>query len=150
MKLAEEEALYPLDAVRQTLESLPQFQELGIRIVEVVRGVCVAQLDPSPRLAGNPETGVVHGGVVTTLLDSVGGAAAFSVVRRGQSVATLDLRIDYLRMSDPRRAIFGRAECYRLSRSVAFVRGIAYCEEREPMAHCAATFMIGSVGFSIQ
>ena len=150
MKLPEEDVLYPLDQVRQTLESLPHFQELGIRIVEVGRGVCTAQIDPSPRLAGNPDTGAVHGGVVTSLLDSVGGAAAFSVIRRGQTVATLDLRIDYLRMSDPGRAIFGRAECYRLSRSVAFVRGMAYCDEEEPMAHCAATFMIGSVGFSLR
>lgn len=149
MKVPEEDALYPLEQVRQAMETLPHFQELGIRIVEAGRGVCVAQIDPSPRLAGNPETGAVHGGVVTTLLDSVGGAAVFSVIRRGQSVATLDLRIDYLRMSDPRRAIFGRAECYRLSRSVAFVRGMAYCDSKEPLAHCTATFMIGSVGFSL-
>jgi len=64
-------------------------------------------------------------------------------------VATLDLRIDYLRASEPGRAIFGRAECYRLSRSVAFVRGTAYCEEAEPLAQCAATFMIGSLGLSL-
>jgi uncharacterized protein (TIGR00369 family) len=131
------------------LESLPHFQELGVRIVEVGRGVCVAQIDPSPRLAGNPETGVVHGGVITTLLDSVGGAAAFSVILRGQSVATLDLRIDYLRASEAGRAIFGRAECYRLSRSVAFVRGTAYCDGAELLAQCAATFMVGSVGFTL-
>ncbi|MBI5443746.1 MAG: PaaI family thioesterase [Deltaproteobacteria bacterium] len=149
MKVRPEEELYPIDQVRETVGGLPQFQELGIRIVEVGRGVCVARLEPSPRLAGNPETGAVHGGVITTLLDSVGGAAALSVIRAGQSLATLDLRIDYLRMSEPGRAIFGRAECYRLSRSVAFVRGTAYCEETEPLAHCAATFMVGSVGLSL-
>jgi uncharacterized protein (TIGR00369 family) len=149
MRVPEEDALYPLDQVRATLESLPHFQELGIRIVDLGRGFCAAQLEPSARLVGNPDTGAVHGGVVTTLLDSVGGAAAFSVIRNGQTVATLDLRIDYLRMSDPQRAIFGRAECYRLSRSVAFVRGLAYCDEEEPLAHCAATFMVGSVGFSL-
>lgn len=150
MKPSEEDSLYPLERVRQTLESLPHFQELGIQIVDVARGSCTARLDPSPRLAGNPDNGAVHGGVITTLLDSVGGTAAFSVIRQGQAVATLDLRIDYLRMSEPGRAIFGRAECYRLSSSVAFVRGMAYCEERETLAHFVATFMIGSVGFSIR
>lgn len=149
MKIGNEEALYPIDGVRRSMESLPHCRELGIRIVEVGRGFCVARIEPSPQLAGNPETGVVHGGVVTTLLDSVGGTAAFSVVRRGQTVATLDLRIDYLRMSAPGRPIFARAECYRLGRRIAFVRGIAYCDEKEPLAHSASTFMVGSVGFSL-
>lgn len=148
MRVAEEDRLYPLESVRQTLESLPHFRELGIQIVDLGRGICVAQLEASPRLVGNPETGVVHGGVITTLLDSVGGAAAFSVILKGQTVATLDLRIDYLRMSEPGQAIFGRAECYRLSRSVAFVHATAYCRAEEPLAQCAATFMVGSVGFS--
>jgi uncharacterized protein (TIGR00369 family) len=149
MKPAEEGALNPLETVRETLESLPQFQELGIKLVDLGRGFCVVRIEPAPRLAGNPETGAVHGGVVTTLLDSAGGAAAFSVVRKGQSVATLDLRIDYLRMSRPGQAILGRAECYRLTRSIAFVRAVATCDE-EPVAQCAATFMIGSVGFSLR
>ncbi|NJD67563.1 MAG: PaaI family thioesterase [candidate division NC10 bacterium] len=149
MSLPKEDDFYPLEQVRQVFESLPHFRELGITLVELTRGSCTARLDPAPRLAGNPETGALHGGVITTLLDSVGGAAAFASVRQGQTVATLDLRIDYLRASEPGRAIFGRAECYRLSRSVAFVRGTAYCEEAEPLAHCAATFMVGSIGFSL-
>ncbi len=149
MALPEEDDFYPLAQVRQVLEGLPHFRELGITLVELTRGTCTARLDAVPRLAGNPETGAVHGGVITTLLDSVGGAAAFARIRRGQTVATLDLRIDYLRASEPGRAIFGRAECYRLGRTVAFVRGTAYCDEAEPLAQCAATFMVGSVGFSL-
>ncbi len=150
MGRTDEHDLYSLEQVRQVLEGLPHFRELGITLVELTRGRCLARLDASPRLAGNPETGAVHGGVITTLLDSVGGAAAFSSIRQGQTVATLDLRIDYLRASEPGRAIFGQAECYRLARSVAFVRGTAYCEETDPIAQCAATFMVGSVGFSLR
>ncbi|MBE0617553.1 MAG: PaaI family thioesterase [Proteobacteria bacterium] len=146
----EENDLYPIEQVREVLEGLPHFRELGIILVEIKRGSCTARLDAAPRLAGNPETGAVHGGVITTLLDSVGGAAAFSIIRRDQTVATLDLRIDYLRASEPGQAIYGRAECYRLARSVAFVRGTAYCKEAEPLAQCAATFMVGSVGFSLR
>ncbi|MHB8767213.1 MAG: PaaI family thioesterase [Deferrisomatales bacterium] len=149
MKLPPEPELYPLEQVRQTMTELPHFRELGIRLVELVRGGCTARIEASPRLIGNPDTGAVHGGVITSLLDSVGGTAAFSAVRRGQSVATLDLRIDYLRMSEPGAAIVGRAECYRLSRNVAFVRGDARSEGRGPLAHFVATFMVGSVGFSL-
>lgn len=150
MKLPDENDCYPLEQVRETLESLPHFRELQIEIVKISRGACTAKIAPSPRLVGNPDTGAVHGGVVTTLLDSVGGAAAFTAIRRGQTAATLDLRIDYLRMSEPGAALFGRAECYRLSRNIVFVRGTAYCDEQSPLAHCTATFMTGSVGFRLQ
>lgn len=141
----DETELYPLEKVRETLEALPHFQELGIRIVEVVRGACTARLEPSPRLVGNPDTGAVHGGVITTLLDSVGGAAAFSAVRLGQTVATLDLRIDYLRAAEPGLDLYGHAQCIKRTRSVAFVRGTAYDRDPEdPFATCIATFMLGA------
>jgi uncharacterized protein (TIGR00369 family) len=146
MKVRKEEYLHPLDGVRSLMESFPFTRELGIRMLDVRRGSCVARIDPSPRLAGNPETGVVHGGVITALLDTAAGAAALTVIGRRQMVATLDLRIDYLRMSDPTRPLLGRAECYRLSRSIAFVRGTAYCDEEKPVAQCAATFMVRSAG----
>ena len=149
LRLPEEAVLYPLDHVRATLASIPHCVEIGLQIVEFHRGVVEARIEPSPRLAENPETGVVHSGVITTLFDHLGGMAAFSVARRGQTVATLDLRIDYLRMSEAGRTIFGRVECYRLSRSVAFVRGVACCDRDEPFAHCAATYVLGSVGFSV-
>jgi uncharacterized protein (TIGR00369 family) len=150
MRIGDEEDLYPLGQVRETLEGLPHFRELGLAVSEFERGRCTLRIDPSPLLIGNPDTGALHGGVITTLLDSAGGAAAFSVVRRKQTVATLDLRIDYLRTAAPDRAIYGRAECYRLTRSVAFVRGVAFCDAKKPVANFAAAFAVGSVGFSIQ
>lgn len=150
MRIGDEADLYPLDQVRETLEALPHFRELGLEVSEFERGRCTLRIDPSPRLIGNPDTGALHGGVITTLLDSAGGVAAFSVIRRGQTVATLDLRIDYLRMAAPGPAIYGRAECYRLTRSVAFIRGVAFCDERKPVASFAADFAVGSVGFSMQ
>jgi len=150
METEELQGRYPLEQIRGVLEELPHFRELGLRIVDLARGTCVVQLDHDPRLIGNPDAGTVHGGVITTLLDSAGGAAAFSVVAEGQTVATLDLRIDYLRPAKSGAAILGRAECYRKTRTVAFVRGVAYHDTPEdPIANCTACFMVGSVGFSV-
>jgi acyl-coenzyme A thioesterase PaaI-like protein len=56
--------------------------------------------------------------------------------------ATLDLRIDYLRPATPGKTVIGRAECYRVTRSIAFVRGQAHDgDANDPLAQVAATFM---------
>jgi acyl-coenzyme A thioesterase PaaI-like protein len=83
--------------------------------------------------------------VVTTLLDSAGGAAVFSMLALPSSIATLDLRIDYLRPSTPAAPLYARVECYKLTRSVAFTRGTAYNHDpSDPVASMAATFMLNT------
>jgi uncharacterized protein (TIGR00369 family) len=94
-------------------------------------------------LVGDPQSGVLHGGVVTTLLDSTAGAAVMTRLLMPSPIATLDLRIDYLRPSTPRAPLHARVECYKVTRHVAFTRGIAYnTDERDPVASMAATFML--------
>ena len=72
-------------------------------------------------------------------------AASFAVwIRRGRFVAhaTLDLRVDYLRPARPGQTVIGRGECYRLTRSIAFVRGQAHDgDPADPIAHVAGTYM---------
>lgn len=135
--------------IAAVFERLPQIKTLGIRVISVERGSSTMCMDYRDDLVGNPRTGVLHGGVVTTLLDSVAGAAAFTLVAPGSTLATLDLRIDYLRPALPRERLFGFAEVYRQTSNVAFVRGHAYQDEPgTQVASATATFMVGSVGFS--
>ena len=57
--------------------------------------------------------------------------------------ATLDLRVDYPRAARPGATVIGRGECYRIARSVAFVRGWAHDgDPSDPVAHVAGTFMV--------
>ena len=121
----------------------PHMRQLGIRFVSVEPGLAIAMVPYRDDLVGDPTTGVLHGGVVTTLLDSTAGAAVFSKVAGFLPIATLDLRIDYLRPSTPQLALYARVECYKLTRNVAFARGTAYNgDERDPVASMAATFML--------
>lgn len=94
-------------------------------------------------LVGDPETGVIASGPILALMDMATSIAVW--LKRGAFLphATLDLRIDYLRAATPRRAVIGRGECYRLTRSIAFVRGIAHDgDPADPLANVAGTFMV--------
>ena len=96
-------------------------------------------------LVGDPLRGVVFGGVVTTLLDQAGGVATLCSLPELVSIATVDLRIDYLRAAAPGRDLYGRAECIKRTRSVAFVQGRAWDDDPDdPFAICIGTFMLGA------
>ena len=121
----------------------PHMRELGFELIEVEAGVAVGRIVYRPEFVGDPRTGVIHGGVVTSLLDSVGGAAVIAKLRRPIPLATLDLRIDYLRPSVPEQQLTARVECYKATRNVAFTRGFAFDgDPADPVASMAASYML--------
>lgn len=131
-----------LDDIARLFGQIKQSVALGISIILVERDSALLQLPYSDRIIGDPETGTVHGGVVTTLMDSAAGCAVLSVTPEGYTIATLDLRIDYLQPAIAGQDMRGFAECYKRTRNLAFVRGIAYHEDRSnPIANFAACFM---------
>ncbi|WP_439817375.1 PaaI family thioesterase [Zavarzinia sp. CC-PAN008] len=96
-----------------------------------------------PKLVGNVETGVLHGGAITALLDHTGGDAVQSALGRRQPIATLDLRLDYMRPASPGLGVMAHAHCFKLTKHIAFVRGTAYQEdEADPVATCVATYIL--------
>ncbi|MEQ8247198.1 MAG: PaaI family thioesterase [Alphaproteobacteria bacterium] len=139
-----EEPAIALDLIKSFGAEIPFLKALETRIDFLDRGRCGLSLDWRENLVGDAATGVVHGGVISTLLDSASGMAVFSVIPRVMQVATLDLRIDYLRPALPRVAIKAEADCYRLSNNIAFVRGRAYQEADREIASGLATFMLDS------
>jgi uncharacterized protein (TIGR00369 family) len=132
----------------KAFESLPHCRYLGMQLTALSTERVEMFVPYAENLIGNPKTGVVHGGVITTLLDTLGGLAVMAAAPEGRPVATLDLRIDYLKPATPGMNIRGVAECYKLTASVAFVRGHAFHEDTsDPIAHCTGTFMISGTGF---
>jgi uncharacterized protein (TIGR00369 family) len=129
-------------------ENIPHARALGMRVIELRYGHGFMRVPYDEKLIGNPATGVVHGGVITAFLDTLCGLVVMASVPARTAIATLDLRIDYLRPAAPNSDILGSAECYKVTRTIAFVRGIAYQETfRDPIANCAGTFMLGANGF---
>ncbi len=124
-----------------------QAQALGVETVGFEKDVAIMKVPYSLDLVGDPDTGVIAGGVVTTLLDHASGLAVLTALGALTSIATLDLRIDYMRAAEPGKALFCRAHCYKLTRSVAFVRASAYDDNPDdPVATAQAAFMLNSSG----
>jgi uncharacterized protein (TIGR00369 family) len=96
-----------------------------------------------PELVSMPETGIMATGAIVSLIDTCSGTAVWQKMGGFRPVVTVDLRIDYLRAAAKGETVIARCECYKLTRKVAFVRGIAHSGDPErPTAHSAATFMI--------
>ena len=97
-------------------------------------------------LVGDPETDVLSGGLVTTLLDHVGGLAVWIALGKFESIATLDLRVDYMRAATARRDLVAEARCYHLTRSVAFVRAWAFEDSPDdPVAAAQSAYILSSM-----
>lgn len=121
----------------------PHSRALGLKFVHVEAGAGTLKVEWREDLAGDAATGVIAGGVVTAMLDHVCGLAVLASITQPGLIATLDLRIDYLRPAEPRRDLYAEARCYRITRSVAFVRASAYEDTPDhPVATCQATFAL--------
>lgn len=93
-------------------------------------------------LAGPGDSGVLASGPIISLMDNATSMSAWTLCGRFVPHATLDLRIDYMRAAVPGRTVIGRGECYKLTRTIAFIRGIAHDgDPDDPVAHVAGTFM---------
>ncbi|MFW6051239.1 MAG: PaaI family thioesterase [Myxococcota bacterium] len=153
--MADRKGPFPKDAVLARINeaftdaAVPHNAALGLRAIDCGHGEATLRLPYDQKLVGNPETGVLHGGAVTTLMDATAGMAVFMKLMKPTRIATLDLRIDYLKPATPGQDVVARAECYKVTRQVAFVRGLAYHDDPEdPIASAAGTFMIFQEGKS--
>lgn len=93
-------------------------------------------------LVGVAETGVLASGPIISLMDNATSMAVWTLARRFVPHATLDLRVDYMRAAEPGKTVIGHGECYKLTRTISFIRGIAHDgDPLDPVAHVTGTFM---------
>lgn len=115
--------------------------ELGLRYIDHGDDWAELGFDYDPKLAMNAANGVLASGPVISLIDSASGLSIVAKTKKARPLATLDLRIDYVRAAPPGRPITARATCYKVTRNVAFVRCSAHDgDPDDPVAHSLATF----------
>lgn len=128
---------------RQFIEAIPHSRALGMQVDSIGDGVAIISMPYDTRFVGDPATGVIHGGAVSALMDTASGAAVMCHPSAPAGTATLDLRIDYMRPAAPGQRITARAECYHVTRSVAFVRVTATDDDAaRPVAGATGAFTL--------
>lgn len=127
------------------VEFIPHCKDMGMEIIETGTGYTILRQPYRPELMGDKERGFTHSSVMTSLVDTASGMAVFMSLAEYETIATLDLRMDYLRPAIIEQPIYAKAECYRLTSQIAFVRAIAYQQSPiDPIATSQSTFMRSS------
>lgn len=123
-------------------EQVPATRALNFSFVDHGVDFCLTKVPYSKTAIGYPDTGVLAGGVITTALDDCSGVAVLLASGKMQPVATVALRIDYMRSAEPGRDLLVHAHCFKLTRNIAFARGVAYHDSPDdPIATSVGTFM---------
>lgn len=128
------------------MQSLPYCKALGLQILALGDGRAKVVMPWDARFVGDPVTGVIHGGAVSALMDTASGAAVMCHPAGPQGTATLGLRIDYMRPATTGQTITASAECYHVTKSVAFVRVTTTDDDiARPVAMATGTFTLEGI-----
>jgi uncharacterized protein (TIGR00369 family) len=100
------------------VESIPFHKHLGLQIRTDGEGKAKAELPFRPELIGNFARPSIHGGVLSTMADALGGFAVWSGLSVEDRVSTIDLRVDFLAPAGG-ETVFGEAEVIRSGNHVA-------------------------------
>ena len=124
------------------IATLRHCQVLGLTVEHGEENFLVVRLPYSQHIVGNPLTGTVHGGSLTTLMDTACGTAVFASLPGFELCPTLDLRMDYMKAAEPNQDLIAEARLIRIASHVVFTECNVYqAEDRELVARCSATFM---------
>jgi len=96
-----------LSSVRDFMHAIPFNRELGIIVVDIEPGTVTLEIPFRDALIGDPSRPALHGGVISSIMDTAGGAAVWTAIGVSDRCSTIDLRVDYLL---PGRAAALRAE----------------------------------------
>jgi uncharacterized protein (TIGR00369 family) len=129
-------------------------QVLGLKITSVQPADVRAQFDMKPELVGHYTYGRLHGGVISAVLDALGGLALMvaiaerfphdnmlQVMQRFSKMGTIDLRVDFLRQGLGRHFV-ASAEVTRLGARIGSTQMRLVNDEGTLIATAAAAYVV--------
>jgi len=135
-----------LEKVCQT----PHAKKLNLKLVSAGEQSVTLILPYSKEIVGDSVNNYIHGGAVSTAIDTACGAAIFQLQNNLRALATLDLRIDHIRPAAPGEDISIFAECYHLTHTIAFVRATAFTDDIDkPTATALGSFIRSNKQFPV-
>ena len=122
----------PMDLFKNIIEEYIPFNKVvGFKLLEVKENFVSILIPYRPELIGDVRRGSIHGGVIATAMDAVGGAAGITTLKHFEDkLATIDLRVDYLAPGKP-KDIITEGSIVKSGIRVIFTRMIAYHDDHE-------------------
>ena len=134
---------------------MPFNKYLGLKIDSISTEGVVVRIDMRDELVGNFEKKILHGGVISTILDFTGGviaqihvikemqdASLDKIVKRLTSMGTIDMRVDYMRPGKGKHFL-ATGHILRLGHKVAVARTEFVNEEGVLIAVGTSTYIVG-------
>jgi len=115
-------SLHPADLLKVMEERVPFNRLLGIKGESAEPGRAVLVLPVRPDFVGDFRRPALHGGVLSSVIDTAGGMAAWSALAPGETVSTVDLRVDYLEPAGLAGQLRAEAVLVRKGNRVCHVR----------------------------
>lgn len=128
-------------ALTRFVRVIPHTRELGLEVLAADADGVRMRLPWCDDLLGDPSRGLVHGGVLTMLLDTVCGSAVLRALSAPEVCPTLDLRVDHFRPAVAGLAIHAEARVIRVTASVVFTEGTLWQEAGQPVARGIGNFV---------
>ena len=115
---------------------------LGYRALRQGEGESVIEWDATPDYCFHAPSGpIVHGGMVSTILDTAMGGACWSQLAEDESFLTADLRVEFMRAARP-GTLRAEGRVIQRNRRVAFCSAELYDEAGELLASSRCTQII--------
>jgi uncharacterized protein (TIGR00369 family) len=115
---------------------------LGYRGVEQGDGVSIIEWDATPEYCFHAQSGpIVHGGMVTTLLDTAMGGACWSLMEEGEDFLTADLRAEFIQSARP-GTLRAEGRVVRRNRRVVFCSADVFDAEGTLLASSRCTQIV--------
>ena len=127
------------ERIRRMARSIPFLKHLGVRLVRLERGRSELKLNVTSSLTQS--RGIAHGGVAASLIDSAAGLALCTMIKPGQMINTVEMKVNYLAPAPP-GVLRASGKIIRRGKLIAVGEGEVRNREGVLVAKGSATYII--------